>query len=808
MLNLRTLCVFILLKREFSTSMRGIFLFLLLFVCNITLSSQTKLTGNIISSTPKSSSYAASNAFDGSTSTYFASNDSSYTWVGLDLGTSHVITKVGWAPRADYGSSTNLAIFEGANREDFADAIPIYMSTTDGITDSISYADINVTRGFRYVRYLGRNGSYCNVSEVEFYGIESEGNDSIYFQLTNLPLVVIHVDDGSEPIDKVNNLKAHFSVITKDGFKAVEDTGTVRLRGNTSMTFLKKPYRMKFASKHKLAGSNSKAKKWVLINNWDDKTLMRNNVGFELSRRVDMEYTPFSIPVDVMFNGEYKGTYELCDQVEIYKNRLDFDKIEPTTASGDSLTGAYLIENDGNAYLEDKWFFSNEYNEISIKYPDEDDITDIQFEYIKNHFNTMEAAVYSEDFTENGYRKYLDLESFLKYFIVEEFVANPDAFWSTFFYKKRSDDHFYTGPVWDFNLGFDNDYRTYHVSHNTSHDADGNRVQTWETSWAYNMSLDGEHFCAGDMENFVNHIIHNDTSAINRLTEMWAYLRASGLFSKESLNAYIDEQAEMLDQSQQLNFTRWDILNRSYLFHDPRARGSFEAEVEFIKEYSEERIDWMDWKLNCADTTFNISISDAEWSTLYLPISFPVPEEMKVYTISDYNGDTLSFNPVDITEANKPYLVNAPAGTYEIQGFTSVPVDSQVKGLLTGTIPGTTAPQDTYVLQKQSGRLGFYKVKDNESIKVGAQKAYLTLPIAESAAAPRRVVYYLDDETSGVNEINTTTDSCIRVYDLSGKLQKKFDNTNSINVENQILKQLGRGIYIVISGSETRKVVI
>ena len=219
-----------------------------------------KLTGTVISSAASSSTYAAQNAFDGLTGTYFCSMAASNTWVGLDLGTPHVIKKVGWASASGIAENSKLAVFEGANRADFADAIPLYMISSDGVSETISTATVNVSRGFRYVRYVSPNEKYCIVSEVEFYGEEGEGTDDLFYQVTNLPLVVIHTDSGKDPVDNVNDLPAHFTVINKGGLKVKEDTGTIRMRGNTSMNFKKKPYRMKFANKTKLCGSTAKAK--------------------------------------------------------------------------------------------------------------------------------------------------------------------------------------------------------------------------------------------------------------------------------------------------------------------------------------------------------------------------------------------------------------------------------------------------------------------------------------------------------------------------------------------------------------------
>ena len=785
--------------------MRKLGILLLLFSAyGAVMLAEEKLTGIVISSPASSTTYAGAKAFDGSTSTYFRSKAASNTWVGLDLGTPHVIKKVGWAPSANYLGNTKLAVFEGANRADFADAIPLYMITSDDENSTLKTATVNVSRGFRYVRYVSPNKKNCIVAELEFYGEEGEGTDDVFYQVTNLPLVVIHTDNGKDPVDKVNDLPAHFAVINKDGLKLKEDTGTVRLRGNTSFDYDKKPYRMKFANKTKLCGSTAKAKKWVLINSWDDKTLMRNNLAFEMSRRVGLEYTPFLTPVDVMVNGEYKGTYDLADQIDQHKDRVDIEPLDSLVVDGDSLTGGYLIENDGNYKKEDKWFITSKKNTIAIKYPDADDINQAQYDYIKSHFQKMENALYARNFTEDGYRKYFDLESFLKYFVLEEYVGNPDAYWSTYFYKHRGDDKFYTGPVWDFNLAFDNDYRFYRLSLQDVF-VDGAYVgEEWTPRWLYSRTSDGHNVGAGDMVNFVTIIVDEDKANMDVIKTLWSDLR-SNAFSIESLYAYIDEQSELLNRSQELNYSRWDNLSKS-CYHNPRIRESWEAEVEFLKAYLEQRREWFDWKLGCKDTTMTISIPEEGWATVYLPMAFKVPDNMLVLRVTGFEDSVLQYDTIStITEANQPYLIKAPAGEYTLEGYTVIELDGRSNGLLTGTLTGIAAPTDSYVLQRQNNILGFYKVDKTATINVEPNKAYLTLPNAH--LAPIRC-FVLDDEIAGLNELREFGSS-VTVYSLSGEQLMRIDKDNDGgSIEKLILQKYGRGIYLFKEGGYTRKVVL
>jgi spore coat protein CotH len=509
------------------------------------------------------------NAFDGNLNTFFASWERSYTWTGLDLGEAHVITRVGWSPRNDSQGEKRvlLGVFEGANREDFMDALPLYVIPENGKIGTMSYADVQCSRGFRYVRYIGPADARCNIAELAFYGHPGAGDNSHLYQVTNLPTVSIHTLNGEIPYDKEHQIVSQLTIISKDGTKLLSESGTTRERGNASRDFPKKPWRIKFDKKQNVLDAPAKAKKWTLINNYGDKTLMRNLVAFEVSRRMGMAYTPYGTAVDVLLNGEFKGCYQLCDQVTINKNRVNITEMTPDDNQGIALTGGYLIEVDAYAYNEKSWFNSNKGNPVTIKSPDEDEITANQKQYIRNFFNKME----------NQWSVYLDVNSFLRHFLVGEFSGNTDTYWSVFMYKERDEDLLRVGPVWDFDLAFNNDQRIYPVNNHKDY-----------------IYRDGGS-CAGNMKTFVDNIVVKDATAKRQLVEIWDEARRSGL-TEENLLACVDHWASELEQSQRLNFLRWPVLNQR-VHQNPPTKGSFQAEVEVVRTFIKERLLWMDKKL-------------------------------------------------------------------------------------------------------------------------------------------------------------------------------------------------------------------
>ena len=574
-------------------------LLLVALLCGISsLHADTKLTGTPISSygsfdynntgNPSFSVNTAQMAFDGSMDSYFAAWDVSYGWVGLDLGSPHIITIVGWAPRKNSVGPNGvlLGVFEGSNRPDFMDAVPLHLIDNESLVGQMNYTTVICSRGFRYVRYVGPYSMRSGIAELEFYGEQGEGDDSQLCQLTNIPVVTIHTKDNQIPFDKETDIEGYVSIISQDGKHILSDTITIRERGNASRQFPKKPYRIKFEHKQSVLGSPAKAKKWTLINNYGDKTLLRNPLAYEISKRLNMPFTPFCTPVNVLLNGEYKGCYQLSDQIEVDKNRVNIKEMEPTDNSGEALTGGYFIEVDGYADTEISYFYSQRGTPVTIKSPDEEEITPEQKNYIASHFSLME----------NNPAQYLDYNTFLRHFLVGELSGNTDTYWSTYMYKHRGNDTLFVGPVWDFDIAFDNDYRTYPINN--------------KNDYVYRSGGS----VVGYMRTLTDKVI-NSSQGADQLLITWIQARWTGI-DAGSLCAYIDQQAQNLQQSQRLNFLRWPILN-SNVHMNPTSRGSYQAEVDYLKKYIENRIVWMDRKLKYVHTGVE-NIDNTQKPTKYI----------------------------------------------------------------------------------------------------------------------------------------------------------------------------------------------
>ena len=425
------------------------------------LNSPAKLSGKPISS----DSGSLTTAFDGDLSTDFKSEKPSNGWIGLQLDSQYKIKKIGVAfPKDSKKEDYLLGIIEGSNDPTFLEADPLYMITEEIKNNEINYFEIKSTKKYEYIRYLGPNDKNCIISELEVYE-DSKINTNLksmivsseqeyYYQATNLPLIVIHTEEAVEPVDKENYITCSITII-KDNKVDTKGKGKIKLRGNKTLQLKKKPYKIKFDDKQSPLGMPANAKKWNLLANHGDKTLLRTRLAFKISSLFEMKYTPACLPVDLMVNGEYKGNFDLCDQVEQGKGRVEIEKMSKKNINEPEVTGGYIIEADLYAKYEENYFVTKKGIIYSIKYPDEEDIVPEQTDYINNTFNLIEEDVYNNDFSK------IDIESFCKFILIEDLCANPETFWSTYLTKERLEDKFYFGPVWDFDIAFDNDIRVY-----------------------------------------------------------------------------------------------------------------------------------------------------------------------------------------------------------------------------------------------------------------------------------------------------------------------------------------------------------
>ena len=494
----------------------------------------------------------------------------------IELESEFIITQISWTKKDNYKYNYLLGVFEVSNNPTFEDGIPIAIIKEQGGLNEINYLDINSPSSYKYLRYIPPNKNNTQIFPIKLFGHQkllSENNeDKKLFQVTNLPLVLIHTENSTEPTNNKEDVNCTIAIINNGTIENFE-TAEIKVRGRSSAGAPKKPYRIKFSSKQKILNFKGKEKKWTLFANYYDRSLLRNALAFKISELLEFPFSPRCQPVDVTFNGNFRGNYFLCDKIDVIsKNRLNITEMQVTDNSEPNVTGGYLLEIDArsggrrNREVTQNYIFRTEGGiRGQIILPKSDELTQEQEYYIKDKLNQFEREIY------NGTLDSIDLESYSKLFIVEEFCADVDhTFSSLYFTKERNDDKFRFGPVWDFDLALDNDRRLIPTNEKP------------EFSFNYGDS-------AGTFRELVKTLLAN-REVIEYIYNTWVEL-CDTVLNETVLVDFLEEKRIYMKESSELNFLKWD----NYVEENRRGRGwgfgfgrkgeDFDTSVEVVKNY-------------------------------------------------------------------------------------------------------------------------------------------------------------------------------------------------------------------------------
>lgn len=283
-------------------------------------------------------------------------------------------------------------------------------------------------------------------------GAWSKSIPRYYFEL-NLPIIRIDTENDAPILDKENYVPGSVT-LDPNGSAYAPYSGTlgIRGRGNSTWKYPKKPYRMKLDTKSSLMGMPAE-RDWVLLANFVDQSQLRSWVAGQASNATDLAFTPtYDRFVEVVLNGDYLGVYQLTQHMELGSDRIDITEMEDTDNQGVELTGGYRLEIDGRLEENNEPGFRTQKN-VPVVVKDPDPMTAQQRNYIRSYVQQFENTLFGENMADpvDGYRKYLDLHSFIDYYLVQELTRNQDVYWSsTYFTKERGEDQFRFGPIWDF----------------------------------------------------------------------------------------------------------------------------------------------------------------------------------------------------------------------------------------------------------------------------------------------------------------------------------------------------------------------
>lgn len=401
---------------------------------------------------------------------------------------------------------------------------------------------------------------------------------SVFIATESGNLDYIHAEKGNEE-------NGYIEIADALGLTVWEGELEIKGRGNSTWKMEKKPYNIKLDEKVNLFGMG-KTKKWSLIANHGDESLIRNVLAYEAAEKAGMPYNPQFTPVDVYINNDYMGAYLLTTRIGIDKSNVDIEDLEGETEDvnendldtypragsyGSSagliegskkwfdipnnpadITGGYIIEMElANRYTDElSGFVTTRSQPFTMKTPE--CLTKAQVDYISSLYQKFEDAVYAEaDMATIG--KYCNVESLAQMYIINEWASNQDAgLTSTYFYKPAGENEtLYGGPVWDFDIGFGNN--------------DSNRFgndYTDPTKWTvcYNRMYRNTVFGTWDIDEkpTVYNVLTKNAGFIAEVEKVWKNGAKSAISDTISM---VDEvYVPFIEGSAVANAIRWNIF--------------------------------------------------------------------------------------------------------------------------------------------------------------------------------------------------------------------------------------------------------
>ncbi len=418
----------------------------------------------------------------------------------------------------------------------------------------------------------------------------------IPFTSSNLPLMLIntynqYIPDEPKVAGRMRIISNDTSLnYLSDSSKFYNHKIGIESRGSSSQSFPKRPYGF-FTVDGTGADSNTTLiglpaeHNWVLNASYNDKSLMRDMLTYELARRTGRYASRYRY-CELFINGEYVGLYLLMEKVKRDANRVDISKLKPEDTTGNNLTGGYIVKIDkttGN--YSGGWTDtfptypgSNQRVFFQYDYPEEAVMAPQQKAYIKNNIYLFETALSNAQFTNptTGYRQYADVGSFIDYSLMNEISKNVDGYrLSTYLYKDKDTKagKLMMGPIWDFSIAWGN------ADYNNSYSTAG-----WEIDLSSGSPFWWKRF-------------RQDTAYVNAQFCRWNELRTSTL-SFEGINNFIDSTTHFIKEATYRNFQRWPILG-VYIWPNPAPLSyTFEDEVYNLKAWIYNRCLWMDNQLS------------------------------------------------------------------------------------------------------------------------------------------------------------------------------------------------------------------
>lgn len=396
-----------------------------------------------------------------------------------------------------------------------------------------------------------------------------------------VPLVDITLDTPGTLADinasKDNKLPGQVTIddpsAQNQDFKAT--AATIKSRGNFTWTLPKKAYQIKFDKKQNLLGIDGSGQKggktWVLLANYADASLVRDKVAYDLADRLGLSYSPKSAFVDLTVNGEFLGSYLLCDKVEVSTNRVNLTDPQGVLVELDNAYGATEPHNFTSVVSGTRFVLDDSVEGVDDDALDPD--TQAGWNDMQSTINNLERLLYAQNPDWGQISQLIDVDSFSKYFLLAEFTENSDTTASSvYFYKDGTSDKLHMGPAWDYDIALGNSSLPVVGSNPTE-------------SYITNIKLIHQ-----DSGNDWFREFFRNPEFIQRTNQIFT---GTGKNALAQVRTDIETNRTTLKASAAANFVRWPILGKRSPLGDRTLGSTFDSEVDRLKTWTDARVAYM-----------------------------------------------------------------------------------------------------------------------------------------------------------------------------------------------------------------------
>lgn len=372
----------------------------------------------------------------------------------------------------------------------------------------------------------------------------------------------------------------------------------IKGRGNFTWKLPKRGYQIKLSSKKNVLGMG-KAKTWILLANYADSSLLRNKITSDLAQELGLAYTGECAYVDLWVDGNYQGNYLLIEKVQVDKNRVNL-----------SDENGIIAELDNNYYeTEENYFVSNKSGTAFVlkdSVADDEEKKDSQsekaFNEFRNYINEFETYLYSDKKDWKKISSMIDVESFIKYYFIQEFTEDPDGCRSSvFMYKDGATDKLHMGPIWDYDSALGN-YTSKALGGNTDIDYIINIKKYMPNSNEWYTQL----FQIKEFRKIVSDMYNNSIKK-----------------SLENVTTNITKNQSAIIKSAEMNFIKWDTLgkNTPFVGSDRINKATYNEEVQYLSNWVQNRVNYLNKRYSNTSDILNIKytshVQDYGWNNSY-----------------------------------------------------------------------------------------------------------------------------------------------------------------------------------------------